>query len=178
MRLIAFTGSMGTGKSTAVHLLEDTLREGVVLVKFASHLYEIQEYIYDKISPVYKRPPDFIKDRKLLQFIGTEFGRGLDQDLWVKLWKHEVDYLLDNTPLTVVCDDCRFDNEAEIVKSLGGIVIKITSNKSNDRIDTKAGIVAHASEAGISDKYVDYLIENNDTLESYKEKLCTLYSKL
>lgn len=172
--IIAFTGSMGAGKSTAIKVLEQT-GYTTQLVKFAAPIYDIQEYIYKRIESVYTRPADFVKNRTLLQYIGTDFGRSLSQSLWVDIWMEEVDNALTEI---VVCDDCRFDNEAEAIKAMGGIIIKITSDKNVERITTANGIANHASEAGINPKFVDYTIENNGTLEEYENKLKSLYEKL
>jgi hypothetical protein len=177
MRLIAFNGQMGCGKSTAIASLETALGFPPTLVKFAGVLYEMQETLYKMIEPVYKRPPGFIKDRKLLQWLGTEWGRGLDQDLWVSIWINKVSTALERGEY-VVCDDVRYDNEAEIVKSLGGTIIKITSNRAAERIDTSAGIKNHSSEGGINEKFIDFTIANDGSLQHYETSLADLYRKL
>lgn len=183
--IIAFTGPMGAGKSEAIQTLREFRKQSgyipdsnVILVKFAQPLYDMQEFIYNRVESVFQRPDDFIKDRFLLQWLGTEWGRNtIDKDLWVKLWVAAVQQIAKRNPSAViVCDDCRFDNEAEVVKSVGGIIVKISTAKNGERIDTSRA--THASEAGISFQYVDYLIENNDTLEHYKNQLTYLYNKL
>jgi hypothetical protein len=174
--LIGFNGKMGVGKSEAIKTLNEVSNRPVELIKFAGVLYEIQELIYAKISPVYTRPPNFVKDRKLLQWLGTDWGREtISENIWVDLWKAKVVEALGRGS-TVVCDDVRFDNEAELVKSLGGLVVQITSNRTDERIDTKAGIANHASEAGIKESFIDFALVNNGTLEQYKESLLRLYS--
>jgi energy-coupling factor transporter ATP-binding protein EcfA2 len=183
MHLIAFNGVMGSGKSEAIKTLRELLgperADNVVLVKFASTLYDVQEYIYGKIEPVYKRPADFVKDRKLLQWIGTEWGRGIDQDLWVKLWHANVlQEASFNPDAIIVCDDVRFDNEAGLVKESGGVIVKLVCNFAQERITTANGIKNHASEAGIGPQYVDYIVDNNSTLESYKNSLRELYQRV
>lgn len=187
MKIIAFTGQMGVGKSTAIDRLAKTI-PGTSFhtnVKFAAPLYDMQKYIYSRISSAYKRPTDFIKDRKLLQWLGTEFGRNLDESLWVNLWKREVEGIEESASLLylasgiyVTCDDCRFDNEAEAVKDLGGTIIKLTSTKNVDRITTANGIVNHSSEVGVSEKYIDYTVDNNDTLEAFYKKLDKVYREV
>lgn len=177
-KIIAFTGSMGTGKSTAIEVLKEISKENIILIKFAQPLYDIQELIYDRIKTVYKRPKNFVKDRLLLQLIGTDWGRdNISKSMWSDIWQAEMELevLVGNL---VVCDDCRFDNEAERIKNLGGAVIKLTSNKSHERIDITSGIVNHASEAGVDENFVDYKIANDGTLEEFKEKLLKVYKKL
>lgn len=173
MKLIGFTGKMGVGKSTAINCIRDFQDNSVKLVKFAQPLYDIQEYIYNRISTVHERNSTFTKDRKLLQWLGTDWGRdGISQTLWVDLWEHEVKRLHQTQPSAViVCDDLRFDNEAEIIKKLGGTIIKLESDASGNRIDITSGIVNHASESGINSKYVDGTIHNNGTIEDLKSAL-------
>lgn len=179
--VIAFTGPMGSGKSEAIKTLREQVGlhgRPVILVKFAGPLYEMQEFIYDRVRSVYQRPESFIKDRHLLQWLGTEWGRNtIDKDIWVKLWIADIQrYSQENPEAILVCDDCRFDNEAEVVKSVGGIIVKLSTNRNGERIDTSRA--THASENGVSNEFVDYIIENNDTLEHYKNQLTYLYKKL
>lgn len=181
MKLIALNGSMGVGKSTAIELTKELSAQKVKLVKFAQPLYDMQGAVYKRISSVYERPATFIKDRKLLQWLGTEWGRDtISKTLWVDIWKAEAikQHMLGSSEAIIMCDDVRFDNEAETVKSLGGVIIKITSTKSNNRIDTGAGIVHHASESGINEKFLDGHIVNDGSLSDFKLALLDLYNKL
>lgn len=178
MRLIGFNGGMGCGKSTALETIKSYTDRTVVLVKFAQPIYDMQEMLYGRISSVIKRDASFVKDRKLLQWLGTEWGRGLDQDLWIKLWAAGVEQAREQHPgCVVVCDDIRFDNEAEVFKRMGGTIIKIESARATDRITTANGLTNHASEAGIKLDYVDFIIENNGTLDEYKDSLRTAFKE-
>ncbi len=177
MKLIALTGKMGVGKSTAIEHFK-TLLASTANVKFAQPLYDIQEFVYERISGAYQRPEAFVKDRKLLQWIGTEWGRDtISNSLWIDLWKHNVNFVKAYKKM-VTCDDCRFDNEAEAVKSMGGIIIKIVSNKTENRIDTTSGIVQHKSEQGVDEKFVDFTVDNSYTVEEFKVKLTEIYLTL
>lgn len=178
--LIGFNGGMGCGKSTAIQALKDFVFPGEVhLVKFAQPLYDMQEFIYRRISSVHTRDESFIKDRKLLQWLGTEWGRGLNEDLWVSIWKAQVlSIQADDPEAVIVCDDVRFDNEGETVKERGGHVIKIVSNRAADRINTQAGIANHKSEAGIDNKFLDFIVENNDTVAAFEERLVACFKEL
>lgn len=177
MKLIAFCGAMGSGKSTAIQYLKDThLHKRIENIKFAGPLYDMQEYCYRRIQNTYTRPSNFVKDRKLLQWLGTDWGRGLNPNMWTDLWKSEVSYVVENYPKAiVVCDDVRFDNEATLVRQLGGVLVKIKSNKNQERIDTTSGLKNHSSESGIPDNKVDFVLDNEHTLEEFKNKLDELF---
>ena len=187
MKLIGFTGGMGVGKSTAIKCLKDMLEDmihtdvpQVRLVKFAQPLYDMQEFIYRRISSVQKRPENFIKDRKLLQWLGTDWGRDtISKTLWIDIWKAEVAVLKQVHPSDIiVCDDVRFDNEAEALKSAGGTLVKLVSTATAKRIDIHSGISNHSSEAGVDPKYVDLTLENNGTLLQFLGDLTGMYKKL
>lgn len=181
MKLIGFNGTMGVGKSTAIECLRDELPADakVKLVKFAQPLYDMQETIYRRITSVYTRPENFTKDRKLLQWLGTDWGRDtISKTLWVDLWKAEAQKQGNLHGAIVVCDDVRFDNEAEAIKSLGGVVVKISSSHAEKRIDTKSGISNHSSEAGIKPNLVDMTVENNGTRLEFMYKMTEVYQEL
>jgi hypothetical protein len=172
--IVAFTGGMGVGKSTAIKELEK-MGYYVTLSKFAAPLYDMQEFIYRRVSTVFPKPSNFQKDRKLLQWLGTEWGRGNKEDMWVSLWKQDVAQLqetLSKKPSLqlIVVDDCRFDNEAEAIKAMGGHIIRIVSDKTADR-GVDRGISNHSSENGISQKYLLSTIENNGSIEQLRESL-------
>lgn len=176
--IIGLTGGMGVGKSTAVKTLEALSNKPVKLIKFAQPLYDAQEFLYNRISGVYSRPDTFIKDRKLLQWLGTEWGREtISPSVWVDVWKLDTEIAV-LKGYTVVCDDVRFDNEAEVIKLLGGHIVLITSNKSFERITATDGAKKHASEAGVSKNLIDRYIANDANYESYVEQLEAVFKSL
>ncbi len=178
--IIGFAGGMGVGKSTAVDVLRASTSRPVFLVKFAQPLYDIQEMVYSRISAVYQRPEDFKKDRKLLQWLGTDWGRDtINPTLWVDLWKAKAEAWLESAPnAIIVCDDVRFDNEAQTISAAGGKVIRLVGADAKDRAHGGEGIKGHSSEAGVSSGWIDDTVFNTGTLENFKAKLCVLYRDL
>lgn len=104
----------------------------------------------DKDDPYYG-----ISVRKMMQTLGTDWGRGLSEDIWIKAF----------TKLypkgKYVITDVRMENEAKFIRDNGGIVIHV---KGRGGINT-----THSSEAGIEVKGLDIVIENTGTLEELKE---------
>lgn len=171
MNLLAFTGKMGAGKSTAIEIYREMYPDkSIVLVKFADPIYDIQDAAYARIASVYERPAGFVKDRKFLQWIGTEWGRGLSQSLWRDIWKMGATWCLSNG-YDVVCDDIRFDNEAEAVVEMGGKIIEIQAPDSQSRITTANGLSAHSSENGINPRFVSKVVLNDGNIMDFKNKL-------
>lgn len=166
VRLIALTGQMGSGKSTVTRILQEHSLDDCEVVKFAGPLYEMQEAIYDIIN----RPIPQPKDRKLLQWLGTEWGRSIDQELWVKLFKERTQELWD-LDTNVLNDDCRFNNEAEAVKAMGGKIVLIESTPEIRGQRIQLQNTGHPSEAGIDVKYLDYVLTNNGSLEDLEKQV-------
>lgn len=185
--IIGLSGKMGVGKSTAIEILNELVQGTSTViqqVKFAQPLYDIQEYVYSRIKSVHVRPPSFVKDRTLLQWLGTDWGRGTISDsIWVDLWSSKVSdieiacrAMSTAETLVIVSDDVRFDNEAATVRALNGHIVQITSNKSGDRISLIN--TSHSSERGIDPSYVDHVVTNDSTIESYKDSLRLLFEKI
>ncbi len=168
--LLALTGSMGSGKTTVVNIIR-SYRPNLQVVKIAQPLYDIQDYVYSRI----KRPLTEAKDRRLLQYLGTEWGREIDSNLWINLWKEEVERIQATDPYTlIIADDLRFDNEAQVIKEMGGVLVKVdaSTRARADRINLIN--TSHKSENGVDFKYIDFLIENSGSMEDLEDCVSTL----
>ena len=150
--LIALSGKMGSGKTTAFNILKPRLGD-VVLLKFASPLYMAQEYLYNTFG--FGEP--VLKDRKLLQWLGTDWARAKNENVFVDLFKTKAQDLM-SEGYAVVCDDCRFLNEAEAIRELGGVVIKINKHHKG-HAESESG-KTHASEREIDLIQGDFIVDN------------------
>ena len=178
--LVAFTGLAGSGKSTACQALLD---EGWIRVKFADGLknmlrafyrscgIEDSAYIEARIEGDMKEEPcPFLRGRTprhAMQTLGTEWGRDcISPDLWVQAWRQRVGTLLsDGVP--VVTDDCRFVNEADAVRRLGGRIVRV------ERPGLSTG--AHASEAMAFEP--DMVIHNDKTIEQFQHAIVYVFDR-
>ena len=98
-----------------------------------------------------------VTPRVMMQTLGTEWGRSLLPDLWLRVWEHE----LDRDTHAVCVPDVRFDNEAELIRSLGGTIIHVVRKPTADM----AAVPAHASEAGITRVKGDIIFRNDRGIE-------------
>lgn len=174
--IIGLIGLKQVGKTTAAdHLVENQ--------DFTKHNFkdalvaEIKQNFPDLLNEIYLQDskewnngiPPTDKDhlfrtkpplmRTLMQNYGTEVRRGDNPNYWIKQWR-------DKMPSgDVVVDDVRFQNEADMVTTNGGILIRL------ERSDVEAGDM-HASEveqANIATKY---------TIEAAKGDFDSLYNQL
>lgn len=107
-----------------------------------------------------------ISVREFLQKLGTEGLRNnLHENVWVNALFSEFEHATSKWIIT----DVRFQNEADAIKKLGGIVV---------RIDRGMDTGTHASETSLDDYSFDYTIKNKGSLyDLVKEvaKFCKVY---
>jgi len=158
---ISFSGKAGSGKDVSVKYLID--KYGGKKISFSKPIYDILYYAQNICG--FKQE----KDRKFLQWIGTEWGRNINPDIWVEL-------AVKNLPKedNIYVSDVRFLNEFYILKKKGFISIKIIRNNYNYNNRVGSGDVNHISENDLDklkDREYDYIIHNNSSLQLLYEKL-------
>jgi hypothetical protein len=162
--VVAITGKAGSGKSTLADYLIQ--RHGYVRVKFAGPLKEMARAVGltdDHIEGALKELPCPLLQGKtprfFMQQLGTQFGRDIiGPEFWTGLWFATANDVI-NHGGRVVCDDCRFDNEADIVRDIGGVVIELQG---------RGGIAgSHASEAGVD---ADMVLHNDGSIAELRAR--------
>ncbi len=126
--IVGFAGLEGSGKSTAANLL--ITNRGYERFAFADPLKRMLGSIGVPHSAMYgtqqqKREP--LKQLNGKSFregahkLGDSWGRDMmGDDFWVNAWRLN----MPGHPL-IVCDDVRRQNELDMVKELGGVVIRL-----------------------------------------------------
>lgn len=113
-----------------------------------------QHFVYDAKHEPLELIPDHPTARRLLQTLGSEWGRDMiSPDLWVELWRNRATALP-----CVVADDVRRPNEAAAIAELGGELWAITRPGVTD-------VTGHISESGLGDLAFDRVIVNDGTFE-------------
>lgn len=167
--IVAFTGPAGVGKDTAASSL---IARGYKKIAFAQGLKDMLAAIgwpepadqAEKEVP----NPDFggVSYRRAAQTLGTEWGRGLYEDFWTDVMAHK----LRQAEALVVITDLRFENEAALVRDMGGQIIHLYG-----RMAALGAAAAHASESGIDSAADDWHIENTGSMEALRN---TVLSRL
>lgn len=204
MRIIGVCGSAGSGKSAVADILA---REcGFVVVGLADVLKRFcaEAWGWDTAtlwgSSHRRNEPDtryrmasgeFLTPRRALQVLGTEFGRTMDPDVWVRLAIETAEHVgrganyAPEVGLTrwlfpyhdvhkgVVIPDVRFRNEVGAINRAGGKVWKVVRDGAG--LEGEAGL--HASEQElrrIPDSEFAAVLDNNGTLEELRAKVLEL----
>ena len=172
---IGFGFEARVGKDTAVDYL--IKKHGGIRISFAAPIYEILEYAQG-ICDFEK-----IKDREFLQYIGTEWARKKDPDVWVNVARRRIEQMPPDTPIFI--SDVRFPNEMAMLKSLGFVLVNITRDPEarlaafNSENTQTIGSTTHASETALRgyDDAWNMKIVNNGRLEEFYTALDQLFDK-
>lgn len=194
MKLIGVSGLAGAGKDEVARILVD--ERNFCRVALADPLKRAcaewfgwsERQLWGESSM--RNAPDVNWDgltpRRALQELGTEYGRSMHPDVWVRKALHiyselkrtpcahyfpniglDYDYGGTNRYQGVVVPDVRFQNEVEAVRAAGGVVWRV--------IRTGAGLKGaagnHSSEASIDGSHCDRLIFNDGTLEDLRARV-------
>lgn len=147
MILIGTAGPAGSGKDTVGDYLKN--KHGFQTMSFAAPLKRMlaaggMTEPSDRAKKEEIIPGLTFSWRRAAQTLGTEWGRELDPNLWVKLVKRDILKLQAERPhARIVLTDVRFENEAAMVRDLGGQVWHLTGRRAE--LGTAAGHVSEKS---------------------------------
>lgn len=197
--IIGISGLIGSGKDTIADYLVN--HHGFRRESWAGTLKDAIAAIFgwDRIllegrtkqSREWRERPDewwsnrlgqVVTPRNVLQLWGTDVCRQTYHD---DIWIASLENKLRNTTDSVVISDCRFANELQSIKNLGGITIRVKRGQDpewihdyliskfaenmNDWIQKYPSI--HASEYSSVDLNFDYMIDNNGTIDELHSKI-------
>ena len=174
LRLIGLTGKAESGKDTAADYLVNK-NENWIKTAFAKPLKDLCiNYLGLTYDDVYTHDGkakfnDFwgMTNREILQKVGTDaFRNGFHKNTWTKIMELQINKLL-NEGKNVVVSDCRFDNEAELIYKLGGVVFNIERPNHNSLKDVEK---SHVSENGIKKDLITASIINDSDFDTFYKR--------
>jgi hypothetical protein len=171
MTFIGITGLKKSGKTTFAMFLQNALLpQPAETVSFADALKE-------EVSAAAGVTTTYLEEHKdsfrlILQGWGTDFRRNLcHKDYWTSRLLQKAVVLKRKGCQYLIIPDVRFHNEADVIKNVGGRIIRVTRD-SADTID------AHASEKEQLEIMVDYSIHNSGGLTELKQQAEQLAARL
>ena len=184
--IVGFGYRKGTGKDqSALHLMKkygfnrrafaDSLKNACQMV-FMFTEAQVRGELKEVTDPFWGVTP-----RLVLQLVGTEcFRKGFAHDVWIRSLHC---YVKEHSrPYDLVVPDVRFPDEADAIKSWGGIVIRLDRGDSSVRRWWQFWKPKlHASECSMDGyKNWDHVINNNGTVKELNaelDKIMVLHGK-
>lgn len=175
MKVIALTGLAGSGKDTVADIIQQLIPNNVARYSFANPVKEaaavitgldLSYFSSDNPDREVVHPNWNMTPRKILQLLGTDCCRDLiHKDIWIKRAQVEYHLALHKYPRSkmFIITDCRFNNEAEWIKSIEGEIWHVS--RPQELKGDRAIESDHITEQGIDEKYYDTIIQNDQGIE-------------
>jgi hypothetical protein len=166
--LIGITGKKGAGKNALAAAIRSYCPGQAVEMAFAQPLKDAARIIFglshvqmhgslkETVDERWGKSP-----RELLQLLGTEVARSIDEDVWVKSAGIQLRNTWGASDRTlVVVTDVRFLNEADFIKKHQGLLVRI------QRGPQQMGLWEdpHQSEMELEDIVPDLIVHNDGSL--------------
>lgn len=143
------------GKDTAADYLISLF--GGQKKKFSTPLYEILHHAQDTLN--FPRE----KDGQFLQYIGTEWARAKDPDVWVNYLLKDIE----NTTDHIFVTDLRFKNEFRLLKENGFKLVRIIRDEATIDVGRNSQHQSEIDLLDIPEDEWDCIIRNNRSLEDF-----------
>lgn len=114
-----------------------------------------------------------LSPRVMLQTLGTEWGRSVDEDLWVSCLLMRSAKTIEAGAPGVAVSDVRFRNELQALRDVGGKLLRVL-RPSTDQNAKDTGVTGHKSEAeqkSFSSAEFDFVVVNDGTLDDLYQKV-------
>ena len=166
--IIGLLGHAGAGKTTAAEMLAKSLGKQALTLSVAAPIRAmllglgLQPQDFDRKAK--EKPIGWVgsSPRHLMQSLG-DWGRGINQTLWVNLAETRMTTALLNGVPHIIVDDIRTPLEAALIRKFNGVLIRI------ERPGGSSG--THMTERASSLIDVDHTVQNTGTLDQLKQAL-------
>jgi hypothetical protein len=155
--LIGLAGYKQSGKDTAAELLRREFRglEYHRIGLFDTGKEEVAKILGTTVAQLEANKNTPLV-RHILQWYGQEQKEKEGLDVWVKKAAEKINSIKNCKPQLFIVTDCRFQVEADWIRSIGGLIVKLERYDSSDDM--------HSSEQEVTRIRGDYYLRNKGTL--------------
>jgi len=170
LSLVGLAGKAGSGKDTVGKWLIDN--RDFIKVSFAQPLYDGLAAMGFPAPATREEKEALIPGfnfswREAAQKLGTEWGRGLQSDIWMRIVERRVEDYGGN----VVITDVRFENEADMIRKQGGTIFHVGGRQAE--LGDRSG---HVSEMPVMyHPNADDIINNSSTIDQLHKNLLEIF---
>jgi hypothetical protein len=105
--------------------------------------------------------------REFMQFFGTDIMRKVYGPIWINSTIKKIQR--EQSELAIIAD-VRFPNEADVIKDVNGVVVRLTRHKLEDN---------HSSEIALDDyAFTDYIDNQDDSVDALMVQVKSFYQNL
>ena len=180
MKLVGLLGTKGVGKDTVAdymvsHNNFDKRAFASPIKEACAILFQLPIARFEGEGKELCDQEHGLSPRQMMQLVGTDFFRDkVSQDFWIDHFKRW--YAAHDPSRSVVVTDVRFQNEVDVIKALGGVVVRVTRPHEHEQEQNGRHTMpdTHITEQGVAKvQGVDVSIENDGSLEELYDKVKT-----
>jgi len=182
--IIGLGGPKHHGKSLAADIIEEISGLNFVRMSFAKPLKQMMVDVHAEFPELFQMADEDVasiwssnktsRAREVAQGLGTNIGRRIDEDIWVKVFIRQWEKA--GRPNCII-DDVRFPNELHCFENTDGVdffSIRILRNKLMHEI----GKDMHPSETAVKDEDFLYIIKSDEGKEEMLKHISKVYDDI
>jgi hypothetical protein len=184
MLVVALVGRAGAGKGVVAGILMDAFPVvgAVRIIPMAAPMKQMASAMGVPSQSLYGTPEQKMEPlprfggksgRAIMQLLGTEFGRKMiGSDVWLTAWSCQVEVARREGVTMVIMDDCRFENEARLVREeMNGTVVRVVRRSSPGIPEDDVEVREHSSEAEGDRIEVHFTLTNDASITELKQEV-------
>lgn len=153
-------------KNSAIYNFADPLKQMCIQILGLTHdqCYGSDDHKNELVNCLWPESRKQMTAREVMQYVGTDVFRKIQHNVWADATIRRIKD--ESLPLALIAD-CRFPNEVEAIKKVGGLVIKLNRNLYHSTHDSETAL----DDGRYDQDIFDLVINNQDMDLSNKNRI-------